>query len=74
MIGPFFDNFRLTYLGEATAEEAFTELMGSFQNLINDFNDLGAEAIKSELQVVYMTSMLEPQAMSRRRCKLYQRL
>ena len=48
-----FDNFRLTYLGEATAEEAFTELMGSFQNLINDFNDLGAEAIKSELQVVY---------------------
>ena len=40
-----FDNFRLTYLGEATAEEAFTELMGSFQNLIIDFNDLGAEAI-----------------------------
>lgn len=40
-------------MGEATAEEAFTELMGSFQNLINDFNDLGAEAIKSELQVVY---------------------
>ena len=43
----------MTYLGEATAEEAFTELMGSFQNLINDFNDLGAEAIKSELQAVY---------------------
>ena len=48
-----FDNFRLTYLGEATSEEAFADLLGSFQNVIEVFKTAGAKAIGDELQAVY---------------------
>lgn len=44
-----FDNFRLTYLGEATAEEAFANLLGALQNVQQEFETGGATAIVAEL-------------------------
>ena len=48
-----FDDFRLTYLGEATVEEAFAELLGALQNVQAEFQNAGATAIDAELQAVY---------------------
>lgn len=48
-----FDNFRLTYLGEATAEEAFADLLGALQNVQQEFETGGATAIVAELQAIY---------------------
>ena len=48
-----FDNFRLTYLGEATTEEAFKDLLGALQNVQQVFETGGATAIVAELQAIY---------------------
>lgn len=48
-----FDNFRLTYLGEADASEAFQQSLKMLETLIADFTVSGATAIATELQEVY---------------------
>lgn len=48
-----FDNFRLLYLGEVDASEAFQESLGILAGWIEDFTRLGATAIAGELQEVY---------------------
>ena len=48
-----FDNFRLTYLGEATQEEAFAALLNALQSVQTEFQTAGATAIYDELQALY---------------------
>lgn len=48
-----FDNFRLTYLGEASQEEAFAVLLEALQSVQGEFQIAGAEAINKELQALY---------------------
>ena len=48
-----FDNFRLSYLGEVNASEAFKESLKTLAGCVEDFTGLGATAIAGELQNVY---------------------
>ena len=48
-----FDNFRLSYLGEVNASEAFKESLKTLAGCVEDFTGLGATAIAEELQKVY---------------------
>lgn len=48
-----FDNFRLSYLGEVDASEAFQESLKTLAGYVEDFTRLGATAIAEELQKVY---------------------
>lgn len=48
-----FDNFRLSYLGEVDASEAFQESLKTLAGYVEDFTRLGATAISEELQKVY---------------------
>lgn len=48
-----FDNFRLSYLGEVDASEAFQESLKTLAGCVEDFTGLGATAIAGELQNVY---------------------
>lgn len=48
-----FDNFRLSYLGEVDASEAFQESLKTLAGCVEDFTGLGATAISEELQKVY---------------------
>lgn len=48
-----FDNFRLSYLGEVNASEAFQESLKTLAGCVEDFTRLGATAIAGELQNVY---------------------
>ena len=48
-----FDNFRLSYLGEVDASEAFQESLRTLADCVEDFTGLGATAIAGELQKVY---------------------
>ena len=48
-----FDSFRLTYYGEASAEDAYADLMNGLQGLPSVFEDMGATAAAAELQAAY---------------------
>lgn len=48
-----FDNFRLSYLGEVDASEAFQESLKTLAGYVEDFTGLGATVIAGELQNVY---------------------
>lgn len=48
-----FDNFRLTYYGEVSGEEALADVVPALQNLQATFEGLGATGIVAELQAIY---------------------
>ena len=49
-----FDSFRLTYYGEASAEDAYADLMNGLQGLPSLFRELGATAAAAELEAAYV--------------------